>query len=124
MPDQSHGVLTAEQRTFYDTLLLDRALPQLTHATWGDQRSIPANSGTNLQFRRFELIASAPTSITALTEGTAGAAATPSISQVVATISQYGRYFYATDLLEDAAIDQVMTEYTEMLGSPLVCRAA
>ena len=123
MAIQSHTALTAEQRTFYETLLLDRALPQLQHGKWGVKRTIPANSGTNIQFRRFELIDGTPSSMTALTEGTAGAEATPSISQVTATISQYGRYLTATDLLEDAAIDQVMTEYTEMLGSPRVCRA-
>ena len=117
---QSYANLTAEQQVFYDELLLDRALPNLVHSKWAVRRPIPANSGDRIDFRRFELISSAPTSITALTEGTAGAGSTPSISNIVATISQYGRWFRITEFLEDTSIDQVLTEYTTMLGIPTV----
>ncbi len=113
---QLHSALTAEQRTFYDDLLLDRALPALVHAKYAVKRPIPANEGNVINVRRFELISSAPTSITALTEGTAGAQSTPSISAVAATISQYGRWFQITEYLADVAIDQVITEYTTALG--------
>lgn len=113
---QSYANLTSEQRIFYDSLLLDRALPALVFNRAAVKRNITANMGDRINFRRFELVNAAPSSITALTEGTAGARSTPSISNVTATISQYGRFWEVTDLLEDAAMDQVMSEYTEAIG--------
>lgn len=112
----TYDTFTAEQRKFYDSLLLDRALPNIPHAQYGVKKSIPARMGKSIDFRRFELIDSAPSSVTALTEGTAGAAATPSISNVVATISQYGRHVELTDMLEEQAIDPMVTELTEVMG--------
>jgi len=114
---QSYDALTSEQRVYYDSLLLDRAIPKLAFANYGVKRPIPANMGDRINFRRVELISAAPSSITALTEGTAGAKATPSISNLTATVSQYGRWIEITDKLEDQAIDQVLSEYTAMLGS-------
>jgi N4-gp56 family major capsid protein len=112
---QSYAALSAEQSVFYDNLLLDRALADLVHERYALKRPIPANAGDRINVRRFELISDTPT-VTALTEGSAGDQSTPSISDLVATVSQYGRWFPITEYLEDTSIDQVLTEYTEMLG--------
>lgn len=37
--------LTAEMKTYYDRVLLERALPRLVHTQFGQQRPIPRNGG-------------------------------------------------------------------------------
>jgi N4-gp56 family major capsid protein len=116
MATLKYGNLSAEQRTFYIKTLLHRAEPELVYNNWALKTSIPKNNGGNVQFRRFELISSDPTTISALTEGTAGANTTPSISSVVATVQQYGRWMEGTDILSDESADNVLTEFTEVFG--------
>jgi N4-gp56 family major capsid protein len=108
--------LTSEQRTFYDNLLLDRALPQLEMAQWAVRKPIPANMGKSINFRRFELIDASAAAPSALTEGTSGEPSSPSISNVTATVSQYGRWMRATDVLDDASVDPLLTEFTSVFG--------
>jgi N4-gp56 family major capsid protein len=72
--------------------------------------------GKSINFRRFELIDASGTAITALTEGTSGEPSSPSISNVTATVSQYGRWMRASDILDDVSIDPLLTEWTSMFG--------
>ena len=51
----------------YDTVLLERALPNLLHLQWAQKRPLPRNTGKSIEFRRFN---SLPEATTALTEGT------------------------------------------------------
>lgn len=105
-----------EAQTFYDKVLLLRALPKLVHAQAARKATIPSGSGVTVAFRRFESLAG---STTALTEGTPPSESTPTISITYATISQYGQYIKVSDILEMQAVDPVITEFTEVLGESM-----
>lgn len=105
--------LTNEARKFYDLKLLERALPDLVHGQFGQQRNIPPHKGTNIQFRKFATI---PAATTALTEGTPPSASTLTVSTVAATVSQYGAVVDGSEILSTQAIDNVLTEVAMLLG--------
>jgi len=107
------GTLTNEAKTFYDLKLLERALPELIHSQFGQNRNIPPNQGINIQFRKF---ASLPAATTALTEGTPPSASTLTISTVAATVSQYGSVVDGSDIVQTQTIDNVLTEVAMLLG--------
>lgn len=105
--------LTNETKRFYDLKLLERALPELIHGQFGQQRNIPPHQGMNIQFRKF---ASLDPATTALTEGTPPSASSISVSTVSATVSQYGAVVDGSDIVSTQAIDNVLTEVAELLG--------
>lgn len=107
------GTLSAEMKTFYDRLLLERTKPQLIHTQFAQQRSIPRHGGKTIEFRRF---ASLATATTPLTEATPPTLKELSVSAVTATIAQYGDAVGFSDLVSTTTIDPILTETTEILG--------
>lgn len=107
------GALSAEMKTFYDRVLLERAVPALVHAQFGQTRPIPRNGGKKIEFRRFASLGAATT---ALTEGVTPTGQNLSVSAIDATISQYGGYVEGSDLLDITAIDPILTETAQLLG--------
>lgn len=107
------ATLTNESKTFYDLKLLERALPELVHGQFGQERNIPPHEGILIQFRKF---ASLPAATTALTEGTPPSASTLSISTVSATVSQYGAVVDGSEIVLTQTIDNVLTEVATLLG--------
>ena len=105
--------MTVELKQTYDKILLDRALPNLVHQQFGEQKEIPPKGGKSVEFRRMERIT---ISTTALTEGTVPAETVATFSNVACTISQYGMYSKISDLLESQAFDPVIAEYQENYG--------
>ena len=105
--------MAAEVQQTLDMQLLERALPFLPHGRFGQKRNIPRNSGVSILFRRVERV---PASTSTLTEGTAGAPVAPSVSSVAATISQYGQWIKESDITADQSLDQLLAEFTDMLG--------
>jgi len=107
---------------------------------FGLQRGLPQRGGKSISFRRMESILAASYAITissqalnagrqgpaygsgplALTEGTPGAALDFTISEVLATVSQYGQYAQITDLAETQSIDDVVAELTENFAEAMV----
>lgn len=72
----------------YDRNLLERALPSLVHARWGQPRPMPRNSGSRINFRRYESLAA---NTTPLTEGVTPTGKRPSVSDIYATVLGYGK---------------------------------
>jgi len=107
------ATLTAEIKTTYDKLMLDRAVPQLVHTQLGQKRTIPVGGGRSIEFRRLN---KKTVSTTALTEGTTPSVTSLSITTVTATVSQYGAVVTGSDWLETMAIDPILAEISEMLG--------
>jgi N4-gp56 family major capsid protein len=103
-----------EDKQFFDTVLLERALPNLVHAQWAQQRPIPGGVGRHIEFRRFNSLTS--TEGSPLTPGTVPTGESISITTVVASVAQYGAYILGSDDLEEASIDPVLTENAEVLG--------
>lgn len=103
-----------EVNNFYSRTLLMRAVPLFLHTRFGQVRDIPQNSGTNvIKFRRYSNLAVATTP---LTEGTTPAGSTMAVTDITATVAQYGDYTPFTDVLTYEAIDPILTEFAEILG--------
>lgn len=107
------GTLTQEAKSYYDRLLLDRALPILGMYKAGQARNIPKNGGNQISYRRFNTLS---TATSALTEGTTPSAASLSITEVTGTVAQYGNFVTISDALDMMAIDPVIEETTQLMG--------
>ena len=102
-----------EVKTFYDRVLLERMLPNLPFLKYGQKRSIPKGHGKTIEFRKFGSLAAAKTP---LTEGVPPTATNLSVTNVTATVKQYGAYIEVSDVLEETAIDPIVTETVELEG--------
>jgi len=98
---------------FYDRNLLERAVPELLYSLFGQVRPIPKNAGTRINFRRY---GSLPAATTALTEGTTPAGKQLSVTDIYATLSQYGDFVTLSDWLQMTGLDRVVLEAQEVLG--------
>lgn len=112
---QTYSGLTAEQKTFYDRVLLSRLLPNLVFMKYGqvNKRPIPKNEGATINFRRFN---SLPVITEPLIEGQPPAGSNLSITAITATVQQYGDYVLLSDFIQLAGIDPVVTETLEVQG--------
>ncbi len=103
-----------EVNNFYDRALLERATPALVHTRFAQVRDIPRNSGTSvIKFRRY---GSLTANTTALTEGVTPSGTALSVTDVTATVLQYGDYVTLTDVVEMETYDPILTETAEILG--------
>lgn len=109
----TQGSLAPEMKQFYDRTLLERALPELVHAQFGQRRPIPQGAGKTIEFRRFSAL---PVSTTPLTEGVTPAGNSLSVTAITAAINQFGDYVEGSDLLDLTAIDPILTETSQLLG--------
>ena len=110
---QTYSGLTAEQKTFYERVLLERLTPNLLYQKYGQAKPMPKNEGDTVCFRRFEGFDAA---LTPLTEGVAPSGQSLSIKTITATVEQYGDFVEISDKLDMAGIDPVLTEVAKMFG--------
>lgn len=106
--------LSAEMKTFYDKVLLREAGPNLVHDQFGQKRDIPRGNGKTIEFRKFNQL---PKALTALTEGVTPDGGALDVTSLTATVAQYGYFVRITDVLDLTAIDNVIVEATQLLGS-------
>jgi len=109
---------TFSNKTFYDRALLEIAKTRLVHASYGQKRSIPRNSGKRVEFRRYELFTPDANALV-LEEGVTPAGQSLSQSKIEAEVKQYGAYVEVSDLLDLTSFDPVLVESTELLGEQL-----
>ncbi len=107
--------MTQEIRQFYDMTLLKVSLLDVVYMNWGVKRPIPPRQGKSIDFRRFERITITAGSYT-LTEGTPPTETQATVSNVTATISQFGQFSRISDILDTQAIDPILVEFTEAYG--------
>lgn len=100
-------------QTYFDKQLLANAKPNLVHNQFGQKRPIPKGSGKKINFRKFSKL---PKATTALTEGVTPDGNSMTITQVEATVSQYGAYITTSDMLQLSSIDPVVTENNKILA--------
>lgn len=98
---------------FFDKVLLVRALPYLTYDKFGQRRPLPKGNSKTIKFRRYNALA---TATTALTEGTPPTSTTLGVTDITASISQYGAYAKITDVVDQTNVETVLTEAAEVLG--------
>lgn len=108
--------MTYELKQTYDRMLLSTANKDTVFMKYGVKKPIPANGGKSVEFRRFEKFDITAGASFILTEGTAPAETSATISRVVCTISQYGQYAKISDLLETQGYDPVIAEYVKKFG--------
>ncbi len=109
---------TFSNKTFYDRALLETAKTRLVHASYGQKRSIPRNSGKRVEFRRYELFTPDADALV-LEEGVTPAGQSLSQSKIEAEVRQYGAYVEVSDLLDLTSYDPVLGESAELLGEQL-----
>ena len=119
--------------------MLTRFRGNVVLSKMGMARGIPRYGGKSISFRRMEAILGGSAQIAysslalnsgfpgpayasgplALTEGTPGAAIDFTITEVLATVSQYGLYAIITDVAEYQSIDNIAAELTDNMGESM-----
>lgn len=118
MATATFGVLTAEQRTFYELAMLPRAVPPFSFLHVGQvgvhpPTELPENQGDTINWR---LLGSFTAVTTPLTEGITPDAQDISITSTTGTVSEYGAYVRYTRKLANFGIDKVAAEASDALG--------
>lgn len=117
MANTDRSVISRENTEFYDRTLLYRAVAYFAHTMFGQVRDIPRNGGTNtIKFRRYGNLAAATT---ALSEGITPAGSSLSVTDITATVAQYGDYITITDVIDYESKDPVLIEAAEILGDQM-----
>lgn len=110
----TQDTLSPEMKTFYDMTLIDEAAPKLVHDQFGQKRPIPRNGGKTIQFRKFSPL---PKATTPLTEGVTPAGNSLNVTEITATVAQYGDFIVQSDVLELTAVDNTIVEAAKLLGN-------
>jgi len=106
--------LSVEMKTFYDRVLLERTVPKLLHAKFGQTKRIPERGGRIIEWRKFDALAVATT---ALTEGQLFTNLKDlNVTAITGTVAQYGDAMGFSDLVSTTTIDPILTEATEILA--------
>lgn len=114
MADTTRTEIPVEVNNFYDRALLERAVPSFIHNRFAQVRDIPRNSGTDtIKFRKY---GSLTAQTTALSEGVTPSGKQLSVTDVTATVLQYGDYVTLTDKVLMETYDPILTETAEILG--------
>lgn len=106
--------LTPEMRTWYERRLIDGAEPNLIHDQFGDKYNIPKHGGKTIQFRKF---ADLPVPTVALTEGVTPDPLSLTVTEVKATVGEWGAYTTISNVLELTAIDPMLENAASVLGA-------
>lgn len=114
MADTTRTEIPAEVNNFYDRTLLEKAVPSFIHNRFAQVRDIPRNSGTSvIKFRRYGLLTA---QTTALTSGVTPSGKQLSITDLTATVLQYGDYVTLHDVVLYETYDPILTETADILG--------
>ena len=109
--------IPAEVNAFYDKTLLMRAVPAFVYGRWAQVRDVPRKAGTStIKFRRYGNLSAATT---ALSEGVTPTGSSLSVTDITATIAQYGDFVTITDVLDYESEDPVLMETAEILGDQM-----
>ena len=105
--------MSPEMTTYYDRVLLERAIANQPFLKFGQKRPIPKGNGKTINFRKFNSLDPATTP---LTEGQPPVAKDLTVTEITKTVDQYGSFTEITDVLDLTAIDPVIAETVEVLG--------
>lgn len=105
--------LSPEMKTYYDMTLIDYAQANLVHGQFAQKKPIPKGSGKTIEFRKFAPLAKATTP---LVEGVTPQGKSLTVTDITATVEQYGDFIVMSDMLDLTAIDPVIVEATKLLG--------
>ena len=114
----TYGLLTAEQRVFYELQMLPRAVPAFSHLWLGQKgvhpvTQLPENTGDVINWRglnSFNVVT------TPLTEGVTPDPQDIGITAQTGTVQEYGAYVRYSKKLAMMGIDKVAAEASDALG--------
>lgn len=109
----ANGTLSTMANVYVVAKMLIRALPYLVFEKFGQAYPLPTKSTKTAKFRRFESLDATPTE---LTEGVTPTAKTFSVTDIEATVRQYGNLVTMTDVLLDTNDSPVMEQVTQIVG--------
>ena len=88
MADTTTTEVSAGVNNFYSRVMLKAARPLLVHLRWGQVKDIPKNNSMVIKFRRYGLLTA---NTTALSEGVTPSGTALSVTDITATVAQYGK---------------------------------
>lgn len=109
----AYGDISPRTALYAQKEFLRRALPFLILEKFGQGRPIPEKNSKVTKFRRFEALSPTPN---VLTEGVTPSAKTLTVTDVTATLVQYGDLVGITDVVIDTHEDPVLQEAVAVLG--------
>ena len=107
------SVVPPGTQAYYDRNLLERAIPADVHGRYGQNRPLATKSGNQIKFRRYSSLTPATT---ALSEGVTPSGSSLSVTDVTATLAQYGDFVTISDMVDLTNQDPVLTEAGKVLG--------
>lgn len=105
--------VSAGVNNFYSRVMLKAARPLLVHLRWGQVKDIPRNNSLVIKFRRYSLLTA---NTVALSEGVTPSGTALTVTDISATVAQYGDYITLTDVLQFSTLDPILTETADLLG--------
>lgn len=109
----TYGDISPRTAAYAAKTMLERALPHLCMAKFGQQQPIPRNATKVVKFRRYNAFVP---NTNPLVEGVTPSPDNISSTDVTATLQQYGRRTQISDVIEDTHEDPVLNEYAEIMG--------
>ena len=109
----AYGDISPRTAAFAAKKLLKRGLPYLVLEKFGQSQPLPAHNSKVIKFRRYSALPSTPV---ALTEGVTPVGQQLAVTDITATLAQYGDKTTITDVVLDTHEDPVLNEAIELLG--------
>lgn len=113
MSNVVYGDITPRTAAYAEKELLKRGLPYLVFEKFGQAKALPSNSTKVEKFRRYNALNNTPVT---LTEGVTPASQSLSVTDVTATLQQYGGLVTISDVVLDTHEDQTLNEAVMLLG--------
>ncbi|MDO9252626.1 MAG: N4-gp56 family major capsid protein [Hydrogenophaga sp.] len=113
MTQTAYGDISPRTAAYAEKELLKRGLPYLVLEKFGQAKPMPSNSTKVMKFRRYNALPSTPV---ALTEGVTPAGQALNVTDVTATLTQYGDKVSITDVVIDTHEDPTLNEAVNVLG--------
>jgi N4-gp56 family major capsid protein len=113
MTTTAYGDISPRTAAYAEKELLKRGLPYLVLEKFGQAKPLPANSTKVIKFRRYNAL---PTTPVALSEGVTPAGQQLTVTDVTATLQQYGDKVTITDVILDTHEDPTLNEAVNVLG--------
>ena len=113
MAATAYGDISPRTAAYAEKELLKRGLPYLVLEKFGQAKALPENSTKIMKFRRYTALSNTPTT---LSEGVTPTAQTLGVTDITATLSQYGGLAQITDVILDTHEDNTLNEAVTLLG--------
>ncbi len=113
MATTTYGDISPRTAAYAEKELLKRGIPYLVLEKFGQAKPLPSNSTKVIKFRRYNAL---PTTPVALTEGVTPTSRQLTVTDVTATLSQYGDLVTISDVILDTHEDDTLNEAIDVLG--------